>query len=47
MNSATLPHYTNTATTTSQMSLPRNRPDIQQQQTQAPTQMGNGFMGKF
>ena len=45
INSATLPHYTNPASTTSNMSLPRNRPDLQQ--SQVPTQMGNGFMGKF
>ncbi|TMW50115.1 hypothetical protein DOY81_004798 [Sarcophaga bullata] len=42
MSSATLPHYTNPASTTGNMSLPRNRADMQQQ----PTTMNNGFLGQ-
>lgn len=40
ISSATLPHYSNPATTTGNMSLPRNRTDMQQQP------MNNGFLGK-
>uniref|UniRef100_A0A1I8PJC8 Ig-like domain-containing protein n=1 Tax=Stomoxys calcitrans TaxID=35570 RepID=A0A1I8PJC8_STOCA len=41
ISSATLPHYSNPATTTGNMSLPRNRSDMQQQQ-----QLNNGFLGQ-
>lgn len=47
INSATLPHYTNPVTTTGNLSLPRNRNDMQQQPQQSTAQMGNGFLGKF
>ncbi|XP_053950749.1 irregular chiasm C-roughest protein [Anastrepha ludens] len=44
INSATLPHYTNPVTTTGNLSLPRNRNDMQQQPQQSTAQMGNGFL---
>ncbi|XP_065364987.1 irregular chiasm C-roughest protein [Calliphora vicina] len=40
ISSATLPHYSNPASTTGNMSLPRNRGDMQQQS------MNNGFLGQ-
>ncbi|XP_058977676.1 irregular chiasm C-roughest protein isoform X2 [Musca domestica] len=45
ISSATLPHYSNPATTTGNMSLPRNRSDMQQQQ-QHQQQLNNGFLGQ-
>ncbi|XP_075154282.1 kin of irre [Haematobia irritans] len=41
ISSATLPHYSNPATTTGNMSLPRNRSDMQQ-----PQPLNNGFLGQ-
>lgn len=41
ISSATLPHYSNPASTTCNMSLPRNRNDIQQQS------LNNGFLGMY
>uniref|UniRef100_A0A1A9ZLV7 Ig-like domain-containing protein n=1 Tax=Glossina pallidipes TaxID=7398 RepID=A0A1A9ZLV7_GLOPL len=40
INSATLPHYTNSVNTNSNMSLPRNRSDMQQ------PNINNGFLGQ-